>query len=120
MSESVPPKKSVPQKTTPAKPVPAGVASPARRTFVINWLKFAWIAFAAATATALATTLRFLFPNVLFEPKSTFKAGKPDDYEIGKVDTRWKGKYNVWIIRTVEGMYALLAVYSFRLYTQLV
>jgi len=90
---------------------PAGApASPARRQFVIDWLKFAWIAFAAGTATALSTCLRFLFPNVLFEPKASFKAGKPEDYEIGVVDTRWKEKYSVWVVRTTEGIYALLAV----------
>lgn len=93
-----------------AAPAPGGVASVQRREFVFSWLKLAWLAFTGATIAALSTTLRFLFPNVLFEPKSSFKAGKPDEYEIGQVDTRWKERYNVWIVRTVEGMYALLGV----------
>jgi len=93
-----------------ARPAAGAVASPERREFVVNWLKLAWLAFTGATIAALSTTLRFLFPNVLFEPKSSFKIGKPEEYEIGQVDTRWKEKYNVWVIRTVEGMYSLLGI----------
>lgn len=77
---------------------------------MIDWLTIAWTAFALTTVTALSTVLRFMFPNVLFEPKSSFKAGKPEDYEIGKVDTRWVNQYRVWIIRNSDKMYALLAV----------
>ena len=94
----------------PAVPLavkPAGPASVERRHFIFTWLGFAWTAFAIATGSALATVLRFLFPNVLFEPNPTFKAGFPDTYEVGKVDERWKAKYGVWIVRTLEGFYAL-------------
>ena len=44
-----------------------------------------WIAgtFAAA-ATALAT-VRFLVPNVVFEPAQRFKAGAPEDYPDGSI-----------------------------------
>ena len=89
----------------PAKP--AGPASPERRQFVVSWLGIAWVAFAAATVAALSTTGRFLFPNVLFEPRTWFKAGKPDDYEVGAVDLRWQDKYATWIVRNKEGIYAL-------------
>ena len=94
----------------PAAPKPAGPASPERRHFIFTWLGFAWTAFALATGAALSTTLRFLFPNVLFEPNPTFKAGYPDTYEIGKVDERWKEKYGVWIVRTLEGFYVLSTI----------
>lgn len=89
---------------------PAGPASPARRHFMITWLGFAWAAFAAATVTALGACLRFLYPNVLFEPKMSFKVGKPDLYEIGVVDLRWKEKHGIWIVRNTEGMYVLSTV----------
>lgn len=112
MSDATP--ENQPKPTPPAKPAPTspagGVASTQRREFVFSWLTLAWLAFTGATLAALSTVLRFLFPNVLFEPKSSFKVGKPDEYEIGQVDTRWKERYNVWIVRTVEGMYALLGV----------
>ena len=55
-------------------------------------------------------TLRFLFPNVLFEPKQSFLAGSPDDYEIGKVSERFKGQHAVWIVRDTEKLYVLSTV----------
>ncbi len=105
-----------PAPVAPAAPRPVVVAKPAgpasieRRQFIFTWLGLAWTAFAIATVTALSTVLRFMFPNVLFEPKSSFKAGVPDDYEVGKVDSRLKDKYGVWIVRTMEGIYALISV----------
>ncbi len=86
---------------------PGAPASPERRHFIFTWLGLAWTAFAIATASALSTVLRFMFPNVLFEPKSSFTAGFPDSYELGKVDERWKDKYGVWIVRNMQGIYAL-------------
>ena len=52
---------------------------------------------------------RYNLNGVLFEPPQSFKAGFPDEYEIG-VDTRWKDKYGVWVVRNTEGIYALIAV----------
>ena len=54
--------------------------------------------------------IRFLFPNVLFEPPQSFKIGYPDDFESGKVDLRFKKKYNVWIVRDDEKITALSTV----------
>ena len=85
------------------------LSSPGRRQF-LSWFTIAWVSFSVATGGALTLCLRFLFPNVLFEPKSTFKAGMPDEYEVGVVDERWKDKYGVWIIRVAEGLYALSTI----------
>lgn len=96
----------------PAKPIakPAEIlSSPGRRQF-LSWFTIAWVSFIAATGGALTLCFRFLFPNVLFEPKSTFKAGLPDEYEVGVVDERWKDKYGVWVIRVAEGLYALSTI----------
>jgi cytochrome b6-f complex iron-sulfur subunit len=65
------------------------------------WMGLAWGAFSAASAAALAATGRFMFPNVLNEPPQQFKAGFPNEYGMG-VDERWKEKYGVWLVRTVE------------------
>ena len=54
--------------------------------------------------------IRFLFPNVLFEPPQSFKIGFPDDFTKGAVDLRFKRKYAVWIVRNDEGIYALSTV----------
>lgn len=103
--------KPVPAAAAAARPaVPARPASPERRQFMITWLGFAWAIFAAATVAALSTVLRYMFPNVLFEPKTAFKIGTPDSYEPGKVDTTWEDKYGVWIVRSPEGIYALSTV----------
>ena len=86
--------------------IQAGQEKVDRRTF-LSWFGLAWVSFAAATGGALAIVLRFLFPNVVFEPPTSFKAGFPSDYEVGKVDERWKEKFGVWLVKTAEGIYAL-------------
>ena len=91
-----------------APPAPAA-AKMDRRSF-LSWFGLAWISFAAATGGALSIVLRFLFPNVVFEPPTSFKAGFPSDYEVGVVDERWKEKFGVWMIRTAEGIYALSTI----------
>ncbi len=80
------------------------------------WIGLAWGAFSAASAAALAATGRFMFPNVLNEPPQQFKAGFPNEYGIG-VDERWKDKYGIWLVRTVDdidqhtaGFYAVMTV----------
>ena len=79
-----------------------------RRGF-LSWLTVGWLAFGAITLSALGGLQRFLFPNVLFEPPQTFKAGLPEDYTVGEVSTRWKDQFRVWIVRDEESMYVLSA-----------
>jgi Rieske Fe-S protein len=46
------------------------------------------LGWAAGTFAAMATAtaaVRFLMPNVLFEPGQRFKAGKPEDYTDGSI-----------------------------------
>src|SRR3989338_5875632 len=47
-----------------------------RRSF-IKWITIGWAAFAAILGGYGTMVLRFLFPNVLFEPKQSFRAGFP-------------------------------------------
>jgi len=77
-----------------------------RRGF-LNWLAVAWVAFTAAITAGLTAVGRFMFPNVLFEPPSSLKAGPADDYGVGIVDERWKERFGVWIVRDEQGLYAL-------------
>ncbi len=46
----------------------------------------AWAAFTASMLASLTATGRFMFPNVLFEPPPTFKAGFPNEIQVGQVD----------------------------------
>ena len=98
-----------PISTTATVAPPSGSPVMNRREF-LSWSVLAWGAFIAATTGALSIVLRYMFPNVLFEPQNSFKAGYPEDYETGVVDERWKEKYGVWIVRTTEGIYALAAI----------
>jgi cytochrome b6-f complex iron-sulfur subunit len=79
------------------------------RRSALRWMTLAWIGYAAATVTGLTATFRLMFPNVLFEPPTKFKAGDLSSYALG-VDERWKGKYGVWIVRNTDSIYALVAV----------
>jgi len=80
-----------------------------RRTF-IKWSMIGWGAFTAIVMGYGTMFLRFLFPNVLFEPKQTFKAGFPDEYVSGEVSERWQNKYAVWLVRDDEKIFALSTV----------
>ena len=97
---------------TPSGPPPAALniadkeSEVSRRSF-FSWISVGWLAFVAATGGFFTMMLRFFFPNVLFEPVQTFRAGYPDDYTVGVVDLRWKEKYGVWMVRNDEGIYAL-------------
>jgi nitrite reductase/ring-hydroxylating ferredoxin subunit len=48
-------------------------------------LTLGWVAGVFAAAASTAGAVRFLVPNVLFEPSENFKAGKPDDFPDGSV-----------------------------------
>jgi cytochrome b6-f complex iron-sulfur subunit len=97
---------AAPPADAPAKKEGAGLT---RRLFLWS-LPVGWTAFSAAVAASLIATARSLFPNVLFEPPQSFKAGFPGEYNVGEVDTRFKDAFGVWIVRTAEGFYALISV----------
>src|SRR5206468_9299403 len=93
---------------SPAKPAAPPKAAAAAQEAVtrreFNWLALAWTAFTAASVAGLTATMRFMFPNVLFEPPTVFKAGLPESYKPGEVDERYKEKYGVWIVRTEDNV----------------
>ena len=96
----------VPPKPAPAKPAaPAAKAAMPRRSF-FSWMTLAWTAFTASMLAAATATTRFMFPNVLFEPPPTFKAGFPNEIQVGQVDERFKQKFAVWLVRTAFDQWA--------------
>src|SRR5215467_2952027 len=104
-----------PTTSTAATPTPAKASMP-RRSF-LSWMTLAWTAFTASMLASLTATARFMFPNVLFEPPPTFKAGFPSEIQVGQVDERFKQKSAVWLVRTAfdtwgkaSGIYALSTV----------
>src|SRR5438034_1170756 len=95
-----------------AKPPAAKAAMPSaakpqvpRRSF-LSWMTLAWVAFTASMLASLTATARFMFPNVLFEPPPTFKAGFPNEIQIGQVDERFKQRFAVWLVRSAFDDYA--------------
>jgi cytochrome b6-f complex iron-sulfur subunit len=112
----VPPKPTVGTTagSAPVTPKPAAKAAPSpaardpktmpRRSF-LNWMTLAWTAFTASMLAAGTATARFMFPNVLFEPPSTLKAGFPNEIQVGQVDERFKPK-GVWLVRTAFDQWA--------------
>jgi len=80
-----------------------------RRGF-FSWAAVAWVGFSAAIGGCVTAMGRFMFPNVLFEPPTTFKAGYPQDVGSGVVDTRFVDKYGVWIVNNEGKLFALIAI----------
>lgn len=83
-----------------------------RRDFLASFpfVTAAWVAFTGAVAGVGAATMRFLYPNVLYEPPQQFKIGFPGDFQVGEVSEAFKDRYGVWVVRNEEGFYALITV----------
>jgi cytochrome b6-f complex iron-sulfur subunit len=96
-------------KATPAAPAAAKGDGMSRRGF-FSWAAVAWVGFSAAIGGCVTAMGRFMFPNVLFEPPTSFKAGFPRDFGEGTVDTRFVDKYGVWIIKDGGKIYSLIAI----------
>ena len=71
-------------------------------------LKAGWAFFYLFLGGWALSNLRYLFPNVLYEPSLSFKAGKPEEYAVG-VSDKLKKAQRVWIVRTLEGFYCIWA-----------
>jgi cytochrome b6-f complex iron-sulfur subunit len=56
-----------------------------------------------AAAGATIVTIKYLSPNVLFEPPTRFRAGHPDDYPVNSVTYFQDQK--VYIVRNKEGAF---------------
>src|SRR3990167_2053363 len=97
------------QKAVDVAVAPATLPPVTRRQIfrdLYRWI--GWGSLATFLGGFTAGALRFFFPNVLYEPPTAFKIGRPDEYNDG-VDLRFKDKFRVWIVKTKEGMYAFEA-----------
>ena len=70
-----------------------------RRSFMMSWAGAAWGTFGIASGVGSVAMLRFMLPNVLFEPPQVYKAGKIEDYEWDKPDERFKNDKKTWIVK---------------------
>jgi hypothetical protein len=78
-----------------------------RRNFLLGFGLTAG-ALALGLGSAVSAVVRALFSGLM--EGEAFNAGKAADFETGKVDARWKQKHGVWIIRSLDGIFALSAV----------
>jgi nitrite reductase/ring-hydroxylating ferredoxin subunit len=70
-----------------------------------------WAAVFVATMTAIMGFMRYMFPRVLFEPPTTFKAGVPTEFALGAVNEKFKKDQRVWIVRQEDGgFFAISAI----------
>ena len=88
--------KNVPQQYDLVADYPPKVT---RRSFMMSWAGAAWGTFGLASGVGTVAMLRFMLPNVLFEPPQVFKAGKLEDYEFDKPDERFKVDKKCWIVK---------------------
>lgn len=99
-----------PKPPAPAKPAAVLAQEPSRRNFLAStavgvggtffgsWFATAWTTFSLSMLGLTLGTVRFMFPNVLSEPPSTFKAGDASSYEENKVDDKFK-EIGAWVVR---------------------
>ncbi len=81
-----------------------------RRIFLTSSLQLGWAAFTAACLGGGIATLRFMYPNVNYNPPQIFKLGKVEEYIEGVVDERWKKDLRIWVVNDGRIIYALKAV----------
>jgi len=68
-----------------------------------------WAGIAATVGGSAFSFYRYYFPNVLYEPQSVFKIGKPEEYTRG-VSEKWKRERRIWVVRNERGIYVLIAI----------
>jgi len=117
------PSRTAALKTAPPMPSrPPKAAKVEEETGRRGFLSLAVGSFMALGFTSLAVTgglfslglARFLFPNVLAEPPSSFKVGFKEGFPAGKVETKFVAQYGVWVVNSDVGgqqqIYALKTV----------
>lgn len=92
---------------TPDRENGTAVEQPSRRRFLELLGKFG---FMAGFAGIFTSTLRFMLPNVLYEPPTMFTIGKPDDFPPNSVTFLEENR--LFVFRYPEGMYAVSSVCS--------
>lgn len=73
-----------------------------------NFLFLGWVSLATFVGGAFLGGLRYMFPNVSFEPPTKFKMGKPEDYQSGSVV--FEEERRVYLFHTERGFHAISGV----------
>jgi cytochrome b6-f complex iron-sulfur subunit len=70
---------------------------------------FTWTGFSLLMLVGLGTFVKIFFPRTLFEPKTRFTIGYPDDYGFG-VDIKYQSTQRIWVCRGPQGLYVISAI----------
>lgn len=81
------------------------VTKPSRRDFLE---KLGKLSFFAAFGGIFASTMRFMLPNVLYEPSTKFAIGTPDDFPPDSATFLEDGR--MYLFRRPEGLFAISAI----------
>jgi len=95
-------------RTAPAHPPVLRPVATGHATTRRDWLKLAWCSLGVAGAGLLASSVRFLFPNVLFGAAPTLSIGRPEEYHLG-IDSRWLSRFGILVVREPGTLYVLFA-----------
>jgi cytochrome b6-f complex iron-sulfur subunit len=71
-------------------------------------LGLGWFGFLISIVGPLFANVRFLFPNVVYEPPARFKISRPEDYPVGSVT--FIEKQRVFIFHEPEGFRVISAI----------
>lgn len=71
-------------------------------------LAISWASFLTAIFGPAVANVRFLFPNVVYEPPTRIKAGKPEDYAPGSV--AFIPEQRVFLLREEKGFRCISGV----------
>lgn len=66
-----------------------------------------WGAVLSSLGAGLLAFGRFMYPRVLFEPRTEVKIGKPSEYQPNSVSERWIQSNRFWIVRNGDNIVAL-------------
>ncbi len=80
-------------------------AGTSRRDFLNE---IAGTALCVAGLGAVVVTVKYLSPNVLFEPPTSFRVGSPDDYPVNSVT--YFADQQVYLVRIPAGFFALSSI----------
>jgi len=69
-----------------------------------------WAMVLGTIGVAAASSLRLLFPRVRFTPPTTVVLGRPENFSVGQLSTKWKKSHSVILVRNQEGFYALRSI----------
>jgi cytochrome b6-f complex iron-sulfur subunit len=106
--------------TPPSKPAKPGIADALRNIFskseetdplleTARRRRFVMASVLGFLGVNFLMFLRFFFPRVLYEPKTTFRIGYPSDFGFG-VDTKFQNAHRIWVVRNTEGIFVIIAI----------